>query len=788
MVQAAHKVLQKRAQEACEELVLPANKKLRQSSRKRTVSRRLLGFEVCKRRLTEKQKDSLETESVMDATATVPAVDDHPVSATSLSVDSVRELDVDYCTDGSCIITLPDNFCGDAFVNIHGPLVEKSHAENNQLISMQAVNEQGNIEDNGDGSAQDSSHDSHSDHSITEEPLKVRKRIRRCAVWKKNVRKMKRLKGQEYISDKTKQTVRARSLKPVNCGKCRLGCSTKVSEEQRQKLFHEFYSMSSWEAQTAYLKQSIMEYEPKRRTTQADSNRKAHSRAYYVTVTDGSSSRSVRICKNMFMKTYDINTARIHYALTRKRTDVTDGRGKQGSVGKTPANQTAAVRNHISQFPRHISHYSRHRTSKEYLRGVSGIADMYRLYVEQCKSNGTESVSEWVYRRIFNTEYNLAFHVPKSDTCKRCDIFSAKSGVPDVNQDAVRDEWNSHLEAAERTRAKLNVDKQRAHMNDGSALVFTFDLQKTKPLPFLQTNEAYYKRQLSVYNFGIHDCGSGKGYFHMWHEACASRGSAEIASCLWVWLNKMKSEYQQHQSTFPSNLIAYSDSCGGQNRNIIIAVFWMHVLHALHLDCIDHIFMVSGHSFLPCDEDFGVDEKQKRKSEPVFTLHEWMELALRARKSNKFDVMEMEQFLDFKQLVRQCVNRKVNANGEKVEWLRIRWMRFVKAIPGTSGFILHYKYSVDDEEEFEVVDMTRKGRRGRCHTRIDELPNMYPAGRSISAAKFSDLKSLLKYVPPTHHPFYMNLPHQQRAVPGPEVSDDIFDDDSDAVSDVEDSA
>jgi len=59
-------------------------------------------------------------------------------------------------------------------------------------------------------------------------------------------------------------------------------------------------------------------------------------------------------------------------------------------------------------------------------------------------------------------------------------------------------------------------------------------------------------------------------------------------------------------------------------------------------------------------------------------------------------------------------------------------MWFVKSIPGTSGFILHYKYSVDDEEEFKVVDMTRKGRKGRCHTRIDELPNMHPAGRSIS--------------------------------------------------------
>ena len=49
-------------------------------------------------------------------------------------------------------------------------------------------------------------------------------------------------------------------------------------------------------------------------------------------------------------------------------------------------------------------------------------------------------------------------------------------------------------------------------------------------------------------------------------------------------------------------------------------------------------------------------------------------------------------------------------------------------------FQTSHKYSVDDEEEFKVVDMTRKGRRGHCHTRTDELTNMYPAGRSISAA------------------------------------------------------
>ena len=80
----------------------------------------------------------------------------------------------------------------------------------------------------------------------------------------------------------------------------------------------------------------------------------------------------------------------------------------------------------------------------------------------------------------------------------------------------------------------LNYERDMAKGKPG--MVFAFDLQKTKALPYLSTSEAYYKRQLSIYNLGIHDCGTGDGFFNFWHEATASRGPAEIASCIWHWL------------------------------------------------------------------------------------------------------------------------------------------------------------------------------------------------------------------------------------------------------------
>jgi hypothetical protein len=224
---------------------------------------------------------------------------------------------------------------------------------------------------------------------------------------------------------------------------------------------------------------------------------------------------------------------------------------------------------------------------------------MYSLYCDECEDSNR--VSDSLYRSIFNNEFNLSFHQPKSDTCKKCDVFSIQQNLPGDHQQ-ITEKLNVHIDESEKTRVQLNADKSRA-CADG-VLVFTSDLQKTKPLPYLLMNEAYYKRQLSVYNCGIHDCGSGIGYFSMWHEAIASRGPSEIASCIWCWLNTMKDN-----GKLPKALVAYSDACGGQNRNIVMATFWMFALLNMNLELIDHIFMVSGHSFLPCDEDFGVDEK-----------------------------------------------------------------------------------------------------------------------------------------------------------------------------------
>ena len=96
------------------------------------------------------------------------------------------------------------------------------------------------------------------------------------------------------------------------------------------------------------------------------------------------------------------------------------------------------------------------------------------------------------------------------------------------------------------------------------------------------------------------------------HEGVSSRGAQEVASCLKDFvLTKLPNDVK--------HLTAWSDSCGGQNRNIKVCAMWMHLLEKSQLESIDHKFLDSGHSYLPCDSDFGDIEKHAKRCEHVYS-------------------------------------------------------------------------------------------------------------------------------------------------------------------------
>lgn len=89
-----------------------------------------------------------------------------------------------------------------------------------------------------------------------------------------------------------------------------------------------------------------------------------------------------------------------------------------------------------------------------------------------------------------------------------------------------------------------------------------------------------------VYNLGFHNFHDDNVKLYVWDETTASRGAQEVASCILVHMQDI---------TTQKHVIAYSDACSGQNRNIKVALTWMKIAQSSNnnIETVDHKFLVS---------------------------------------------------------------------------------------------------------------------------------------------------------------------------------------------------
>ena len=105
----------------------------------------------------------------------------------------------------------------------------------------------------------------------------------------------------------------------------------------------------------------------------------------------------------------------------------------------------------------------------------------------------------------------------------------------------------------------------------------------------------------------------------------------------------------------------YSDACTGQNRNFKMTLSCLKLVldPALQVEIIDHIFMVSGHSCLPNDSDFG-SVKPHAKGKAIYTRTDRNEIIVHSRRKKPFTVIQMKQdeFLSTDALGKEVSHRR----------------------------------------------------------------------------------------------------------------------------------
>ena len=110
-----------------------------------------------------------------------------------------------------------------------------------------------------------------------------------------------------------------------------------------------------------------------------------------------------------------------------------------------------------------------------------------------------------MYRKVFNEQFNLSFHLPSKDTCEKCDGFKA-SLITANNEERTTVEEKKEQQLLKAVIAYEQKRKDKAYAaSSENCVTASFDWQKILQCPHLQTGIVYYKRQLAVYNLTVYE-------------------------------------------------------------------------------------------------------------------------------------------------------------------------------------------------------------------------------------------------------------------------------------------
>lgn len=428
----------------------------------------------------------------------------------------------------------------------------------------------------------------------------------------------------------------AKKFTPQSTCKCRRKCADKISINRQKQIFDNYYEKSSWVQKTLFLRARVKQFKAKNKKSSMFPIIPLKQRQFSFTysLTDANETEIV-VCREFFLRCLNVNAMRVNRALKSKISNPTgnERRGRGPPKNKTPIQSIRTVIQFIKTFPKYESHYGRSKAACKYLPPGLNKTLLYALYQNMCTNKRLTPVSDHIFRRIFNTKFNLSFKKRCTDTCKTCDeIHSAINSTVTTKQrkKQLQKLETVHKNLVEHTNEMFFKDVEFSQTPENGTVVLTFDLQKTLQTPLLSTSVAFYKRQLWTYNFCIYNETDRKAYMFVWSEDVASRGAQEVGSCVLKYLN----EYLPPNII---NVIFYSDACGGQNRNIKMSLILKKYLHSetnTSVQKIVHNFFVSGHSYNACDRCFGLIEKKARGATNIFTPTDWADLIANAQKKS----------------------------------------------------------------------------------------------------------------------------------------------------------
>ena len=376
---------------------------------------------------------------------------------------------------------------------------------------------------------------------------------------------------------------------------CRFNCANFFDMQAREVVFNEYYRFQQMEKHQFVLNTAWYGDTKRKTLNNSDqiessiittNSRRAKSFKYFFEMNE----EKIRVCKPFYLGTLSVSQKVVYNA--HKKCVISEDRKDEVMI-------------HISSFPAIDSRYCRAKTNKKYLESRLNLNKMHEMYGARCTEMNTEPVKYSYYRYIFNSQFNIDFHKPKSDRCDRCEAYKvAKSQSVTISEE---DEAVCAHHIAEKSfmRNDRNVDRK-----DKDKFVVCFDLENGITLPKAEISSFFYKRKLTLYNLTAHTS-TKRGYCAIWTELVSGRAGNDIASAAMKLLESILPDEPNLQE-----LTTWSDSCDPQNRNSIMSYAMAEFLsRQTTLDVIMK-YAVPGHSCIQEVENMhSIIEKSMRVAE-----------------------------------------------------------------------------------------------------------------------------------------------------------------------------
>lgn len=527
---------------------------------------------------------------------------------------------------------------------------------------------------------------------------------------------------------------------------CKLLCFSKLSEEDFTKILCDFNELPSKDSQDLFLTMLIEKREVHRRRKSSVGEtlpKKLNFYSYNIKVRG----TVIPACKKAFIAVHGITSKRVERLcnLISEGNSPRDLRGKKTGYNSIDLETGKNIHDFLSSLEVKESHYSgRH---KKYLDARLSIKILYEKFKLTYPS---PKVGYDYFRIYFRENFDYSFGRPQVDVCLTCEELKVKlrsKSLADNVKRSVAAELLIHQRRAKKfygviknlTESMKNDDFRKKN------LALCYDYMQNLPLPNIPVQDMFYLRQLWVNTFGIHDLATGKVDLHVYHEGVARKTPNEVCTFLVDYIIR-------HKTVEHRQLYLISDGCSGQNKNHSLLRMCMALVQMNMFESIEIFFPVRGHSFLPCDRDFGTVKRLIRRTDRIYTPDQYCDLMEKASKTGRFTIIKVttDQIKDFKKwwplyFKKSCISDNSYGRNVKKEdkiMFKISLMRHFVISNNNPGKV---KASPHINNSFSENTFTLRKKTAipmslpSEHAYSDKIP--------INTKKMKDISKCIQYIP-----------------------------------------